>query len=184
MRWVRSLDAWSGLAARYLALTGIAGLLVLALATVTDVLLRWIYKRPIAAVSDLAPLITAVAIATCFPAGVAERQNVTITYVGSTLGRLWHRALDVFGGILTAAFFILMARQYVLFSAEMGRAGERTIMLRAPVAYWWWAVTALIAVCAAVAVIALVADAAGARGAEAEEEASKSSDDARLNGGH
>ncbi len=180
MRWMRRLDAWSGLGARYLALTGIAGLLVLALATVTDVLLRWILKRPIAAVSDLAPLITAVAIATCFPSGVAERQNVTITYVGSTLGRLWHRALDVLGGVLTAAFFIMMTRQYVLFSAEMGRAGERTIMLRAPVAYWWWAVTGLIAICAAVAVIVLVADAAGARGAE---EARGSSDGAEVGGG-
>jgi TRAP-type C4-dicarboxylate transport system permease small subunit len=132
--------------ARWLALGAAALLLALALVTMADVLLRKFANQPIHGFNDVATLATAVIIAACFPALLVERANVTIRILGSTLGPRWARWLDAFGALVTAAFFVLMARQYLLFAAELSRAGETTAILRWPVAPAWWVVTGLIVI--------------------------------------
>ena len=48
--------------ARVIALIGLAGLLLLASATVLDVLLRWIFNSPIVGLNDTHSLLTAIII--------------------------------------------------------------------------------------------------------------------------
>jgi TRAP-type C4-dicarboxylate transport system permease small subunit len=139
-----------------LALTAAAGLLLVAIATMVDVLLRWLLKMPIPGLGEISALFTAVVVAACFPMLIARRGNVTITLVGAALGKPASRFLDAFGALVSALFFSAMTWQYLRFSAEMSSAGESTPILRWPVGPWWWMVTAMIAIAAVIALVVFV----------------------------
>ena len=64
--------------ARGLALIGFTGLLILALMTTLDVLLRWLFKAPIQGVNDISSVVMAVVIAACIPANLAFNQNIRV----------------------------------------------------------------------------------------------------------
>lgn len=149
--------------ARGLAVGAAAALLALALATVADVLLRWLFKAPIRGFLDVAALATAVIVAACFPALIVSRGNITIRLLGSLGGGRFARVLDAFGALVTAGFFSLMTWQYVRYAAEMTRAGETTAILRWVTWPWWWLVTASIAITALTAWVVFVRGAAGRR---------------------
>lgn len=150
--------------ARWLALGAVALLLVLALATMADVLLRKFANQPIHGFNDVTTLASAVIIAACFPALLVARANVTIRILGSALGQRWARWLNAFGALVTAAFFVLMAWQYLRLSAELSRSGETTAILRWPVAPSWWVVTGLIVITALAGLIVLARAVRGGAG--------------------
>lgn len=145
----------------WLALAGAACLLVVALLTTADVLLRWLFAKPIPGLMDFSALGTAIVVAACFPMLIARRGNVTMRLLGNALGRPVARILDVFGALVTAVFFGLMTWQYVRFTIEAGQAGEASAILRWPVAPWWGTVSALIGVTAAVAIVVLAREIRG-----------------------
>lgn len=145
-------------ASRALALGASACLLALALLTMADILLRWLFKAPIRGLVDLVALATAIIAAAYFPALIAQRGNITIRLLGALGGRTLTRALDAFGALVTAAFFALMTWQYVRYSAELTRANEATATLRWPTGPWWWVVTAMFAVTTLVALVVLARD--------------------------
>ena len=129
-----------------IALVASACLLVVALATMADVLLRWLFNAPIHGLNDMAALVTAVVVAGCFPMLLTRRGNVTIRLLGSWLGPRATQVLDSFGALVAAVFFALMTWQYIRYSAEMTQANEATPILRWPVGPWWWVVTILIGI--------------------------------------
>lgn len=141
-----ALERWLDRLALALALGGAVCLLGVALLTMADVLLRWGFNAPIRGVNDVSALLTAVVVAACFPILMMRRGNVTIRLLGEALGPRTARLFDVFGALVSSAFFGLMTWQYIRFSAEMASANESSPILRWPSAPWWWAVTALIAV--------------------------------------
>jgi len=144
-----------------LALGAVACLLAVALVTLADVLLRWLLKAPIRGFVDVAALSMAVIAAACMPALIASRGNVTIRLLGDRARPRWRRVLESFGATVTAAFFALMAWQYVRYAAEMSSSGERLGILQWRVGPWWWAVAALVAATALVALIVLAREVAG-----------------------
>lgn len=146
---------------RALALGAAACLLGIALLTMADVLLRWLFKAPIKGLMDLAALASAVIIAACFPALLAQRGNVTIRLLGSFAGPRVARVLDSFGALVTAVFFALMTWKYIEYSAEMTSAGESTVVLRWLTGPWWWVVTAMIGITAFVGLVVLAREIAG-----------------------
>lgn len=148
-----------------LALSAALGLLVVALATMVDVLLRWLFKLPIPGLGEISALFTAVVVAACFPMLIANRGNVTIRLIGSALGARSARVLDSFGALVSALFFCAMTYQYVLYSAEITGAGESTPILRWPAGPWWWVVTVMIGIASVMAFVVLMREIAG--GAEA-----------------
>jgi len=131
--------------AETLALASAATLLALSFLTVADVAGRGLLGSPIMGYLDVAGLASAVAVAGFFPALILRHGNIVLRpFAALRVGRV----LDLFGGIATAGFFGLMAWQYLGFAREMASSGERMIVLRWPVAPWWWGVTALIALAA------------------------------------
>lgn len=163
-----TLETYVRKASRGLALAAAACLLVVALATMADVLLRWLFKAPIRGFLDVAALATAVIIAACFPALIAGRGNITIRLIGSLGGKGLTRALDAFGALVTAVFFMLMTWQYFRYSAEMTQANEATAILRWPTGPWWWAVTAMIVVTTLVACVVFARELVGGTPSEAD----------------
>jgi TRAP-type C4-dicarboxylate transport system permease small subunit len=144
-----------------LALAAVAGLLLVAAATVADVTLRHLLGKPIRGYAELAALLTAVVVTGFLPAMIAQRGNLAIRFLGDLLGPRATRLLDAFGALAATAFFALMAWRYVLYSAEMWRGGERLAILRWSVAPWWWAVTVMIALAALASLVVFLSIARG-----------------------
>ena len=70
--------AWLDRFTRRVAFIGLVGLLAVAIATMVDVLLRWLFNSPIEGYEDVSQLLFAVIIAACFPAGLIQGRNITI----------------------------------------------------------------------------------------------------------
>jgi hypothetical protein len=83
-------------ATRALAIVGFVVLLVASLTTMLDVALRWVANAPIKGLSDFEALAVAIVIASCLPLVVAQRQNISIRFLGDALGPAASRWLDAF----------------------------------------------------------------------------------------
>lgn len=146
---------------RVLALASATCLLGVALLTMADVLLRWLFKAPIRGLMDVTALACAVIVASCFPALLARRGNITIRAFGGVgTGRIG-RALDAFGALVTAVFFSLMTWKYIEYSIEMTEANEATVVLRWLTGPWWWVVTVMIGITTLVALVVLARECVG-----------------------
>ena len=138
---------------RAIALIGLAGLLVLALATVLDVLLRWVFNSPIVGLNDTYAMFAAVVIASSFPLCIAQRGNITIRFLGKILGSRMSNLFETFGNLVTSGIFVLMAWQLWLYADQLQADGETTWILQWPVSPWWRVITILVVVNVPVALI-------------------------------
>lgn len=141
--------------AQALAVLGGCTLLLLALGTGADVVLRYLFARPIRGFVDVSALAGAVALAACMPWVVASRGNIAVDFLGQALGPRARRGLDGFGALVTAGFFTVMAWQYARFALEMRATGETMAVLRWPVWPWWGAVAVFIALAALIGLATL-----------------------------
>lgn len=139
--------------ARRLAIAGVGGLLLLAIATAGDIAMRYLFASPIRGFVDLAALAGAVLLAACMPWLLVSRGNIAVDALGRRLGGRWPGRLDTFAALITAGFFGLMGWQYWRFSAELAETAQSIPVLRWPVWPWWAAVTALIIVTAIVGLV-------------------------------
>lgn len=147
-----SLSARAARGAAVLACVAVGALLVLAMATTADVLLRYVFARPIRGFVDIASLAGAVLLAACMPHVLAHRGNISVDALGRHLGRRWYRGLDRFAACVTAAFFAVMAWQYLRFALDLQSTAQTIPVLRWPVWPWWLAVAALVVVATVVGI--------------------------------
>lgn len=159
-------------ASRLMALVGFLGLVGLALMTAVDILLRWLANAPIHGVNDVSAVVMVVVIAACLPANLAERQNITITFLGDAAGPRVKAALAAFGSLATLLFVALMAWRFVVYAHEVATSRQTTWVLALPIAPWWWAAAAFIVLSVPVQCVVVVADlmAAFGNGGAAEPE--------------
>ena len=143
---------------RALAIVGFVALLLVALTTMVDVALRWLASSPIKGLNDINGLAIAIVIASCLPLVVAQRQNISIRFLGEAIGPAAARWLDAFGSAALLAFVTLAAWQLALHTAGMGESGRTTWHLRIPVTPYWTAATLLVALCVPAQAIAFIAD--------------------------
>ncbi len=137
MKHVGNATTFMSSAARTLALLGFGGLLILAILTTLDVLLRWAFAYPIQGVNDVSSVVMAVVIAACIPSNLVNRQYISVEVLGDFLGPLGRRMLSAFGSLCTAVFIFLMAWQFVPYAADLYENGQRTWVLAWPVWPWW-----------------------------------------------
>jgi TRAP-type C4-dicarboxylate transport system permease small subunit len=131
-------------ATRVIALIGLAALLVLAIITMADVTMRWLFNQPITGVEDLAKLVVAIAIAASIPAALATRQNITIRFLGKALGRRAELIFEIFGALIVLAVMAGMAWQIQIYTDELRKTGETTWLLGLHVAPFWQVVSVLL----------------------------------------
>ena len=143
---------------RALAIVGFVALLLVALTTMVDVALRWLASAPVKGLNDINGLAVAIVIASCLPLVVAQRQNISIRFLGEAIGPAATRWLDAFGSAALLAFVALVAWQLARHTAGMAESGRTTWHLRIPVTPYWTAATLLVALCIPAQAIALVAD--------------------------
>lgn len=140
------------------ALVGVVALLVVAVTTLLDVLLRWIANAPIKGLNDINGLAVPIVIAACFPLVIAKRQNISIRLLGEAAGPGLTRWLDAFGSALLLAFVVLVGWQLVLHTAELARSARTTWQLLIPVTPSWAVATAVVLLCIPAQAVAFAAD--------------------------
>lgn len=133
--------------ARAAAVVGVLMLLMVAGLSVLDILTREATGQPIRGAGDIAGLLTIVIIASCFPAGLLERRQIKVTFLGAALPRGANRVLEVFSALLTGLMFLAIAWFLTKHAGRVMDRGEYTMVLNLPIAPWWWAATACFWVC-------------------------------------
>ena len=162
IRRVFRLEERIGRWTRAIAVAGFVCLLLVALGTTVDVLLRWIANAPIKGLNDINGLVVAIVIASCLPLVIAERQNISIRFLGDALGAKPSRWLQALGSAALLAFVALVGWQLVLHTLGMAESGRTTWHLRIPVTPWWSIATAIVLLCIPAQAIAFAADVARA----------------------
>jgi TRAP-type C4-dicarboxylate transport system permease small subunit len=142
--------------AQVLAALGLTALILFAVATVLDGLLRFFDGEPIVLVGDAGSLLVAAAVASCFPLAQLQRANITIDLAGMALGPRMARALRTAAGIVVLIALAAMARQMARYAGEDASAGDTTVMLGIVTAPFWYVVAAMFA-CATIGQALVVA---------------------------
>lgn len=132
---------------RLIALIALVGLLALALATVLDVLLRWMFSAPISGLRDTYQLVVGVIIASCFALCTAQRGHITVRFLGRLLGTRWQYSLEAFGNLFTALVLAAITLQMWTYSGKIAMDGETTMILSWPLWPWLRAVSILFGFC-------------------------------------
>lgn len=140
------------------ALLGLAGLLAISLITIADVLMRWLFSAPITGVYDLSTLFIAVVLSACFPAALARRRHISVEFATRRLGARANRVFDLFAGILTLVFFVLLFWQLIVYAGELLQDGETTFILEIQIAPWWVVSTVIFGLCGLVQLFVVLLD--------------------------
>lgn len=131
---------------RLVATLGVAGMLVAAGATVTDVILRAVAKSGVVALNEIVAMTFAVAIAACIPAGLADGVNLKIDILSRWMSDRLIAWLDAFGSLLLLIFYALLTQQIALFAATLADQGRVTVILNLPQAPFFTVVAVLLAI--------------------------------------
>ncbi len=123
--------------ARWLALLGFVGLLALAVMMTVDAILRTFFSAPLHGVNDVSAVVMAVVIASCIPANLSDRKNISVEVLGAVLGLWVNDLLRLFSSLMIFAVVFLMAWQFVPFVDGMYSSGRRTWVLAWPLWPWW-----------------------------------------------
>lgn len=161
-------------AARVIALVALAGLLMLALMTTLDVVMRWLFAAPLQGVNDVSSVVMAVVIAACLPANLAFKQNITVTLLGGACGPKANAGFNVFASFFTLIFVGLMAWAFVPYAISTWQSGAQTWVLRLPVWPFWSLAAGFVILAAIAQAFVLLSDIIAfgtgtARSSEAEE---------------
>lgn len=135
------LDRWT----RWIAMVGFIGLCIIAILTTWDGLARYMFWPRLSGYADFVDVVLAVAIATCFPAGLLHRNNITIRFVGSMLGGRKASVVEAIGATVTLGFFSLLAWQVWAFVIELKSSGRTSATIEMAIWPWWWSTAALLA---------------------------------------
>lgn len=131
------LDRFLRIGARWLALVGFAGLLALAIMMTADAILRTFFSAPLHGVNDVSAVVMAVVIASCIPANLADRKNISVEVLGAVLGVRANEWLALFSSLVIFVVIALMAWEFIPFVEGMYTSGRRTWVLAWPIWPWW-----------------------------------------------
>lgn len=118
---------------RVITYFGAAVLMFLALFTVTDVVLRYFFNRPISGGFELSELVLSVIVAPSLVAATASREHISVDVFYEKMPLRMRLVLNMVApvvGIVVLALLMWQGGGSFLHSA---RAGEYTDMLRAPI---------------------------------------------------
>ena len=143
---------------RIISMLGLSCLVVLTLATIADVLMRWLVNSPLDGVHDLYKLVIAVVVGSFFPVALIERHHISITFLGDAFGDRVNKLLTNFANIMLLGFLILMCWQFTNYVLEVADTGETTWILQWSVAPWWAVATVCIYLCLPVQLLVTIRD--------------------------
>ena len=132
---------------RLIALAGFSGLVVMVLLTVYDGAARYLGMPQVSGFRDDGELVYPIVIASCFPAVLLRQKNVTIRLLGNQLGKRGNMVLEAMSGVMTLAFFGILAWQFLKLTLYYAEAGRTTPTIELPLAPTLWLAFAIMALC-------------------------------------
>ena len=127
-----------------LAVAGLTILLVLAVCTLFDGLLRALANYPLDFVREIGDLIAAICAACTLPIVLLHKNNITLRVFEKFLPKAGAQLFDGFADILMAIVMIAMAWQFYLFSHKTAMANDVTWMMNVPKAPFWYVVDVIL----------------------------------------
>ena len=134
---------------RSAAIIAMIGLFIIAVVTVIDVLLRWIFNAPMHGATDIAGTAIMLVAAACFVSGANYQEHISIHLLGILFGKRVGRFFDILGSVVLAAFIVGIAYHLWGHSNEMVEENRQMSVLSWPMAPWWYGATILMWLCAA-----------------------------------
>ena len=132
---------------RNVAIVGFCGLVVMALLITWDGFARYLGVPRISGFSDYGEVVFPLVIASCFPAGLLRQTNVTVRVFGTMFGPRANAALELFGAVVTLAFFGVLVWQFIELAAQYTTGGRTTRTISLALAPWWYVTVAIMAIC-------------------------------------
>jgi TRAP-type C4-dicarboxylate transport system permease small subunit len=126
-----------------LAIAGLVVLLVFAVATLCDGLLRHLINQPIEFVRDSGGLVVAVTVVACFPLAMLSRSNISIKFIDLILPDVGSRIVNAVASILVWLTFLIIAIEFFWLAQDFARSNDTTVMLGVPKAPFWYAADAM-----------------------------------------
>lgn len=146
---VARIESVACAAARGLAIAGFTLLLALAVCTVMDGLLRWLFRSPLDIVRDIGGLTAAVSISCCLPLALLKHSHISIQFLDARVSLRARNCLATFSTAVMTCICALIAWQFVVYAGKVARAGDVTIMMRVQMAPFWVVVALMMAFSAA-----------------------------------
>jgi TRAP-type transport system small permease protein len=145
----------AGLLTVSLAIAGLLAMLLFAIGTIADGLLRWAINLPIDVVRDIGNLVAAGAMACCVPHMLLTRSSITIRFISAFIGGRPSQWADTFAAACVAIVLGGMVWQFYRFAGSTARAHETSPLLAIPVAPFWYFVDAILAIALAVQILVI-----------------------------
>jgi hypothetical protein len=130
--------------ANVLAVAGLGILLIFAVFTLLDGLLRAVAAMPIDLVREIGDMVAAISGACCLPIVLLQRSNIVLRTFDRILPSFAVRVIDTIAALVIEIVVVAMAWQFYLFSLKTLRAGDVTWFLNWPKAPFWFAVDAIL----------------------------------------
>lgn len=143
---------------RLAGIVSMVGLFLIALLTVIDVALRWLFSAPVEGQADIAEALLPIIIAATFVSAAWGRPHVGIRFAGNLLGRRVRRVLDLISDLAIAAFIALIVVQFWTYAGEIAEENRQTWVLQIPLYPFWYVTSVLLGVTAAVQLLNAVAN--------------------------
>ena len=132
---------------RNVAIVGFLGLVVMALLITWDGMARYLGAPRISGFSDYGEVVFPLVIASCFPAGLLRQTNVTVRVFGTMAGPRVNAALELFGALVTLAFFGVLVWQFILLAGQYADGGRTTRTIGLALAPWFYVTVTIMAIC-------------------------------------
>ncbi|HUW60202.1 MAG TPA: TRAP transporter small permease [Candidatus Bathyarchaeia archaeon] len=119
-----------------MALAAASGLAIIAMIAVTsaDVLMR-VFGRSLTGAYDIVKIAGAITIACALPYTTAVKGHIAIEFFFQKLRRPGRILVDTLTRLMVIAFFVVVARQTIIYGNTLKRTGEVSLTLQIPV-YW------------------------------------------------
>jgi len=141
---------------RLVACIGFTGLVLVALLTMADGVGRWLELPRIPGFGDIAQISYAIVIASCFPSLLMRDQNVVIRFFGKAVKGRTNYWLEVFGNLMTLAFFSILVWQFYLITIDLQANNRTSPTLEFPIAIWWWIVSLIMTITVPVQILVVI----------------------------
>jgi tripartite ATP-independent transporter DctM subunit len=141
---------------RHIAFAGVLTMLLLAFATIVDVLLRWLFNSPISGFNEILSMGLAIAISATFPAGAAQRVNLTVDFLSRRTSQRSLAWLKVGGAVALLLFYALLSWRIGAYAYQLSDRSAVTVYLNIPMGPVMALVSFFVGVSAFVQFVALI----------------------------
>ncbi len=117
---------------RWVAFAGVMMMLVIVFGTVVDILMRWLLNAPIGGFNEVISMGLAIAIAATFPAGAAQRVNLTVDFLSRRISPRSLAWLKVLGAVALLLFYALLGWRIGAYALELNARAAETLYLTIP----------------------------------------------------